>query len=936
MFRSNFFRVLSAVRLLIVFCLFPGLFPVPAVAQWVDPQAVALQQLHYVSSVTPRVLFEEESARTAQLRVPVYGANASERALGFIDSYGDLFNIQSSDQTLHQADVRPWFGGERVTLYQRYKGLPIFGARIAVFLGTTGLGEAVVEGFQASLLPDMSNLDILPAITPTMAESAARSFLGAPSAEVLGETGLMIYDPHVFGEEKDPHLVYRVTLLASHSIQILIDANDGEEVFHHSLEMNSTGLDDADLDFEDANGGTLQGTNCFNPTTMDDEFGDQDGMDTDYFGDADAVAAWWIGRDTYLFFHDNFATLGLHSWDNNDGEVEIYIHAGENCVWDFTLTPPIVVCHPGASYVSACGAVQFSTGWVSPDVMTHEYTHGVITHSSNLISAYEPGALHESYADTMAAVADSGPGVWLGGEDSPAGGPPPAAVRSLSNPPDFGDPDRLQDYDPNGDVHSNAGINNKASYLMATGEAHNGRPAFVGMGRPKMGLIQLVTMRNLLSVANMSMARNKAVMTATILSEMNIGGISTTDICAVRNAYAAVELGSGDLDCDGNEDDSDDSDSDSWVDADDNCPFVSNPNQRDCNGNGTGDACEPGSDPDNDGLSFGCDNCPTVNNPLQWDEDKDGLGNACDDDWDNDGILNLYDNCPHTENPLQEDLNNNNIGDICDVDEDNDGVSVIPGAIITDNCPFTANADQADTDGDELGDACDKCPTVHDGPHAWTTGFDPSCANPSCPIQPDSDNDGVPDACDPVVFGSVSIQVPGGGFTPNGQIKPDGYSRALQVAGPPGASGPFPIPIDVCEGGNPSYGTYDLFEFEIAAIPPGVGLAVRDQAGSYVRRTRPAISGGTTHGLRFRPDCSNSYFLEVLLDEAFSGSANLTIMGTSTSADNSNPYRSPVNAAWETPPPVPPFAAVPSIGLIGRLLAVMLVAGCGLVWRRSG
>lgn len=179
-----------------------------------------------------------------------------------------------------------------------------------------------------------------------------------------------------------------------------------------------------------------------------------------------------------------------------------------------------------------------------------------------------------------------------------------------------------------------------------------------------------------------------------------------------------------------------DADGDGIIDPDDNCPFNTNPDQADSNGDGIGDVCED--DFDNDGVDDSVDNCPTIPNSSQSDVDGDGLGDICDTDSDNDGIDDIFDNCPFTPNPGQEDFDNDGVGDVCETDFDGDGV---PDEL--DNCPFTPNSSQLDTDSDGIGDVCD---IDLDGDGVNNTAD--NCQNVPNPDQLDTDGDGVGDVCE--------------------------------------------------------------------------------------------------------------------------------------------------------------------------------------------
>lgn len=183
------------------------------------------------------------------------------------------------------------------------------------------------------------------------------------------------------------------------------------------------------------------------------------------------------------------------------------------------------------------------------DVAAHEMTHGVITHSANLVYRNQSGALNESFADVFGALVDNSD--WEMGEDIMA----PAAkadgvtvLRSLSNPNSVvvsneqrraystnGGvyPDHMDEFYnmptsvDGGGVHVNSSITNHAAYLIGQ-----------EIGREKLGQIYYRALTVYLTPnSDFSDARQ-----AIVHSAIDIYGESSEEEAAVQSGFDSVGI----------------------------------------------------------------------------------------------------------------------------------------------------------------------------------------------------------------------------------------------------------------------------------------------------------------------------------------------------------------------------------------------------------
>jgi hypothetical protein len=223
----------------------------------------------------------------------------------------------------------------------------------------------------------------------------------------------------------------------------------------------------------------------------------------------------------------------------------------------------------------------------------------------------------------------------------------------------------------------------------------------------------------------------------------------------------------------------DNDDCDEFYGEHDRCPLVGHWDRRDRDGDGRWDDCDacpddptvehegqfeflysgaPTTADDADRVTVSCDNCPRTTNGDQRDDDGDGTGDACD----------LCRGDPSVRFDPADYRFENYLGD-----PDHDGRPTVCRGERTDSCPSDNNRGQEDHDSDGLGDVCDGCPggsrfPERDEDYSHAAGYRADDADRDfildwcdvCPLDtrswsagmydgdPDCDGDTYPDDCD--------------------------------------------------------------------------------------------------------------------------------------------------------------------------------------------
>ncbi|MCL4396206.1 MAG: M4 family metallopeptidase, partial [Chloroflexi bacterium] len=378
-------------------------------------------------------------------------------ARSYLSVCGPLFGVQDESRELNVSRETTAEGGRTVLRFQQVsEGVPVIGGELNVQLDSA----KNVTALAGELLPDLA-LDTHPTVQSAAArqvalQSVAKEYQLAADALEATQPELWVYNPALIQPVGGPSmLVWRAEVttkqLAPIRELVLVSARDGAVV----LAFNQIDAAKNRLTYTASNGTSLPGTlvcNESNPTCSG--------------GDTTAQGAHTnVGR-TYDFYSTYF---GRDSIDGAGMSLVSTVHYGssyDNAFWN------------GTQMVFG----DYRTFSAATDVVGHELTHGVTQYTSGLYYWYQSGAIDESMSDIFGEFVDQVYGTgssnpWLMGQDVQPGG----AIRSMSNPPQYSQPDKMSSsyyyfgiFD-NGGVHVNDGIGNKAAYLMTAGGSFNGR-----------------------------------------------------------------------------------------------------------------------------------------------------------------------------------------------------------------------------------------------------------------------------------------------------------------------------------------------------------------------------------------------------------------------------------------------------------------------------
>lgn len=451
-------------------------------------------------------------------------------------------------QLIPMRNTRDELGNSHLRYYATFQDIPVYGSEVIVHLDADQRVITTTDALVRQPMPDtLPLLDASEAIRLAQWENPSPAAYTAPA-----QTALLLYPT-----PEGVHLAWQVELTQldgsddTSMPMFFIDANTGDLLHQYDNLQTATGkgysnyygtniavetyykspsyyLEDLgrQLGAFDLRGGTSSVYRCSDSNNVFDQSSQKSCVDV-HNG----------GKLFYDYLYKTFARKGLNG-SNGPG----YYTAMNGTTKLVTLISRYGSSYKNAAWVST-GYAIFGEGdgsvmspLVSVDIVAHELTHGLIQYTANLSYSGEVGAVNEGLADifgTLTELYAAGANTnivadyWIG-EDAWTPATPGDAMRYQDEPHKAAnngytsndDPDhyseRYTGTDNTVGIHTNAGIINKAFYLMVKGGSHsNGGSMTTTLGKDKTAQIFYSALVNYMtSTTNFSGARSATLKAA--------------------------------------------------------------------------------------------------------------------------------------------------------------------------------------------------------------------------------------------------------------------------------------------------------------------------------------------------------------------------------------------------------------------------------------
>ncbi|MBT2654922.1 peptidase M4 family protein [Bacillus sp. ISL-18] len=423
-----------------------------------------------------------------KLSTKVYKDQASVKQ--FLKDNKSLYQLDADkDLTLLDAQTDE-LGSKHYNFVQSVQGIPVDGAKFKVHTDKNG----IITAINGDVFPAASNYfkgNLKAQLTKEAALEKAWKSIHLTKEETLtnaeaGPTGIKFEDTVekaelvVYKKENDFYLAYKTNLqfIQPYGANwvVYVDAVNGNvlDSYNAVADGATTGSGYGVLgDYKTLNtyysnstyylydvtkpmSGVIETRTAQSRTVLPGNYSvDADNQFNAVSQGADVDANYYAGK-VYDYYKNTF---NRNSFDNNGATIRSSVHYSRNYNNAFWNGSQMVYGDgDGVTFRPLSGAL---------DVVAHELTHAVTERTAGLDYVNQSGALNESISDTFGVFLDKGD--YLIGEDVYTPSKSGDALRSLSNPALYGQPDNMSKYvnttSDNGGVHTNSGIPNKAAYL---------------------------------------------------------------------------------------------------------------------------------------------------------------------------------------------------------------------------------------------------------------------------------------------------------------------------------------------------------------------------------------------------------------------------------------------------------------------------------------